>query len=334
MTTNQRILFARTPQGVPVVEDFAQDEVPLKKPAEGEFLACTVYLALEPYYRNVMKGLALYGVNLKSGDVMYGETISQVVESRHPEFAVGDYVLGKGGWQQYSLSNGAGVRKLNGKDGPLSTAVGVLGLPGLTGYVGMVYLAPPRPGQTVVVSAATGPVGSTVGQVARLMGARVVGIAGSKEKCDYAITELGYADCVNYKQGDLKALLKRACPEGIDVYFDNVGGDILEAVMANLALNAQIVLCGMIGAYHSDKPSPGPNLAPIVLARATVKGLVVFDHLQRMNEMQKVIGNWIREGKFRYREDITEGLAGAPAAFCRLMRGENFGKTLVRVAPE
>jgi NADPH-dependent curcumin reductase len=335
MSTNQRILYARNSQGVPVVEDFARDSVSIPKPEAGQFLARTIYLALEPYYRSVMKGIPLYGANLKPGEVMFGETIAQVMASHHPEFAVGDYVLSKGGWQQYSVSDGVGVRKLNHDAAlPLSASLGVLGTPGLTGYAGMVYLAPPRPGQTVVVSAATGPVGSTVGQVARLMGARVVGIAGSKEKCDYAINTLGYADCVNYKDGALKDLLKQACPDGIDVYFDNVGGEVLVAAMANLAMNAQLVLCGMMEAYSSDKPLPGPSLVPIVMNRATVKGLVVFDHFQRLPELARVVGGWIKQGKFHYREDISIGLEQAPAAFCRLMRGENFGKTLVRVAAE
>ncbi|MFO0450330.1 MAG: zinc-binding dehydrogenase, partial [Pseudomonadota bacterium] len=198
----------------------------------------------------------------------------------------------------------------------------------------LVYLGEPKPGQTVVVSAATGPVGSTVGQVARLMGARSVGIAGSAAKCDYAVRELGYAACVNYRDGDLRAALKEACPEGIDVYFDNVGGDTLAAVFGNLALGARIVLCGMIEAYSMDRPPAGPFLGPVVGARATIKGLVVYDHMHRLPELQRVVGGWIRDGRFRWREDVADGLEQAPEAFCRLMRGQNFGKALVRVAPE
>jgi hypothetical protein len=281
-----------------------------------------------------MKGHPLYGVQLRPGDPMFGETVSQVIESRHPGFAAGDYVLVKNGWQEYALSDGQGVRKLDPQAAPLSTALGVLGIPGLTGYAGLVYLGEPKPGETVVVSAATGPVGSTVGQVARLVGARAVGIAGSEEKCRYAVEELGYDACVNYRDGDLRALLKQACPGGIDVYFDNVGGEVLAAALGNLALNARVVLCGMIGAYSAESPPPGPFLGPVVAARATIRGLVVYDHLARLPELQRVIGGWIRDGRFRYREDVTEGLENAPEAFCRLMRGENFGKTLVRVAPD
>jgi NADPH-dependent curcumin reductase CurA len=331
MPDNQRILFARKPHGLPVPEDFGQDAVPVGEPGAGQFLVQNLYLAIEPYYRNVMKGMALYGRPLQPGDVMFGETLSQVLVSRHDGYAAGELVVVRGGWQQFAVLDGTAVRKVAGSSAPPTTALGVLGTPGLTGFVGMVYLAPPRPGQTVVVSAATGPVGSTAGQTARLMGARVVGIAGSPEKCGYAVRELGFDQCINYKSGDLKELLKQACPTGIDVYFDNVGGDTLAAVLGNLALNAQIVLCGMIGAYNLDAPPTGPHLGPVVVARATIKGLVVFDHFGRFPELERVVGGWIRDGKFHYREDVTDGLAAAPAAFCRLMRGENFGKSLVRI---
>jgi NADPH-dependent curcumin reductase len=331
---NQRILFARIPKGLPVLEDFGGDTVPVAAPGQGQFLVRSIYLSLDPFYRTIMKGGAMYGDPLLPGEVMVGDVVGQVLESRNSSFAVGDYVLLRGGWQQYCLSDGTGVRKLDPRLAPLRTAVGVLGMPGLTGYVGMVYLGEPKPGQTVVVSAATGPVGSTAAQVAKHMGARVVGIAGSAEKCAYAVAELGYSACVNYKQGDLRTLLKSACPSGIDVYFDNVGGATLVAVLANLALQARVVLCGIIEAYSADTPPPGPFLGPVVGARATLKGLVVFDHLARLPEQNRVVGDWIREGSFHYREDVTEGLAQAPAAFCRLMRGENFGKALVRMGPE
>ena len=331
---NRRITFARVPRGIPVPGDFSSDTVDVAPPAAGQFLSRTIWLSLDPYLRNVMKGHPLYGVQLRPGDPMFGETVSQIVESRHPGYSAGDYVLVKSGWQEYALSDGQGVRKLDPQAAPLSTALGVLGIPGLTGYAGLVYLAEPKPGETVVVSAATGPVGSTVGQVARLVGARAVGIAGSDEKCRYAVEELGFDACVNYRAGDLRALLKQACPGGMDVYFDNVGGEVLAAALGNLALHARVVLCGMIGAYSAESPPPGPFLGPVVAARATVRGLVVYDHLQRLPELERVVGGWIRDGRFRYREDVTEGLEHAPEAFCRLMRGENFGKTLVRVAPE
>jgi hypothetical protein len=328
---NRRITFARVPRGLPTPEDFGADEVAIPEPGPGQFLSRTLWLSLDPYLRNVMKNNQLYSDRLQPGDVMSGETVAQVVRSQHRDFAPGEYVSVRNGWQEYALSDGTGVRKLDPALAPVSTALGVLGMPGLTGYAGLVYLGEPKPGQTVVVSAATGPVGSTAGQVARLVGARAVGIAGSAEKCRYAVEELGYAACVNYRDGELRAQLKQACPDGIDVYFDNVGGDTLAAVLANLAMHARVVLCGMIEAYSMDSPPPGPWLGPVVGARATMKGLVVYDHFQRLPELQKVVGGWIREGRFRYREDVTEGLERAPEAFCRLMRGENFGKALVRV---
>lgn len=331
---NRRILFRRTPDGIPVPEDFGADTVEVPKPSDGEFLSRTVYLSLDPYYRNVMKSSQIYQDRLNPGDPMVGETVAQVVESKHAGFRAGDYVVVRNGWQQFALSNGAGVRKLDPAFAPISTALGVLGIPGLTGYSGLVYLGEPKPGETVVVSAAAGPVGSTAGQVARLIGCRPVGIAGSDEKCAFVVKELGFADCVNYKTGALEAKLKQACPDGINVYFDNVGGDTLAAVLGNLALHARIVLCGMIGAYNLSTPPPGPHLGPVVGARATMRGLIVYDHLHRLPELLRVVGGWIRSGQFRYREDIAAGLDAAPEAFCRLMRGENFGKALVQVAPE
>ena len=333
MPLNRRILFARVPQGLPVPGDFGQDTVEAPSPGAGQFLSRTLWLSLDPYLRNIMKGHALYGVALLPGDPMHGETVSQVVESQHPQFVPGDFVVGKNGWQEYALSDGQGVRKVDPAVAPPSTWLGVLGMPGLTGYAGLVYLVEPRPGQTVLVSAATGAVGSTVGQLARLMGARAVGIAGSDEKCRYAVEELGFDACINHRAGELRSAVKQACPDGVDVYFDNVGGEALAAAMGNLALHARIVLCGMIEAYSMDAPPVhGPFLGPVVGARATIKGLVVYDYFHRMAEMQKVVGRWIREGRFRYREDVTDGLGNAPEGFCRLMRGENFGKSLVRVA--
>lgn len=331
---NHRITFQRTPQGLPTPEDFGADTTPIPTPGPGQFLSRTVYLSLDPYYRNVMKGSQIYADRLNPGDAMVGETVAQIIESRHTDYRAGEFVRVRNGWQEFALSSGQGARKLDPSAAPISTALGVLGMPGLTGYAGLVYLGEPKPGETVVVSAATGAVGSTAGQVARLVGARAVGIAGSDEKCEYAVRELGYEACVNYKKGDLAKQLKEACPGGIDVYFDNVGGDTLQAVLRNLAMHARIVLCGMIEAYSLDKPPPGPFLGPVVGARATMRGLVVYDHMHRMDEMVRVVGGWIRAGKFRYREDITEGLAQAPAAFCRLMRGDNFGKALVRVSAE
>ncbi len=332
--TNKRITFARSPQGLPTLEDFGADEVAVPKPADGQFLSRSIYLSLDPYYRNVMKNSQIYQDRLAAGDVMVGETVAQIVESKHPDYKAGEYVAVRNGWQQYAVSKGDGVRRIDPAVAPISTALGVLGMPGLTGFAGTISLGEPKPGDTFVVSAATGPVGSTAGQTARLMGARVVGIAGGKEKCDYAVRELGYAACVNYKEGDLAANLKTACPNGIDVYFDNVAGDTLVAVIKNLALGARIILCGMIEAYSMDKPPAGPWLGPIVGARAIMKGLVVYDHVAMQPRLQRTVGGWIQSGQFKYREDIAEGIEKAPQAFCDLMRGKNFGKSLVRIGPD
>lgn len=329
--TNNRVLFRRVPEGLPVPGDFSMDRVPVPEPADGQFLCRTRWLSLDPYYRNIMKGHPFYAERLRPGDPMVGETVAQVVASRHREYQEGDWVLVRNGWQEFALSDGSVARKLDPATAPLSTALGVLGMPGLTGYAGLVYLGEPRPGQTVLVSAATGPVGSTVGQVARLVGARAVGIAGSVEKCRYAVDTLGYSACVNYREGDLRTKLREACPDRVDVYFDNVGGDTLAAVLGQLALHARVVLCGMIETYSMDTPPPGPFLGPVVGARATIRGLVVYDWMHKMAEMQRVIGGWIRHGQFHYREDVSTGLDSAPEAFCRLMRGENFGKALVEV---
>jgi hypothetical protein len=330
---NRRILLARVPRGLPEPGDFALDSAPAPVPADGQFLSRTLWLSLDPYLRNVMKGHPLYGVALRPGEPVHGETVAQVVESRHAGYGPGEFVVVRNGWQELAVSDGQGVRRLDAGAAPLSTALGVLGMPGLTGYAGLVYLGEPRPGQTVLVSAATGPVGSTVGQVARLMGARAVGIAGGDAKCRYAVEELGFEACVDRGDADLSGAIRRACPDGVDVYFDNAGGTVLAAALANLALHARVVLCGMIESYSMDTPPVhGPYLGPVVVARATVRGLVVYDHLARMPELQRVVGRWIREGRFRYREDVTAGLERAPEAFCRLMRGGNFGKALVRVA--
>jgi NADPH-dependent curcumin reductase len=333
---NHRILFALRPVATPAPESFGADTTAVPTPGPGQFLSRTLYLSLDPYYRSAMQGRNGGGTSqwLNPGDVMIGETVAQVVESRHPDYRPGEYVVVRNGWQQFALSSGQGVRRLDPSRAPISTALGVLGMPGLAGYTGLIYMGEPRPGQTVLVSAATGPVGCTAGQAARIVGARAVGIAGSDEKCEYAVRELGYAACINYREADLAAKVRSVCPDGVDVYFDNVGGDVLATVLEFLAPHARVILCGMSKAYNMEVPPPGPFLGPVLSARATLRGIVVGDHLQRLPELEKVVGGWIRAGQFRYKEDITDGLASAPQAFCRLMRGENFGKALVRVAPE
>jgi NADPH-dependent curcumin reductase len=331
---NHRILFAHRPVGIPGPATFGTDTTAVPTPGPGQFLSRTLYLSLDPQSRVAMRDRAEVSVRLNPGDVIGGETVAQVLESRHPDYRSGEYIVVRNGWQQFALSSGQGVRRLDPARAPISTALGVLGLPGLAGYMGLIYMGQPRPGQTVLVSEATGAVGCTAGQAARIVGARAVGIAGSPEKCEYAIKELGFAACINDRSGDLAIQIRNECPEGVDVYFDNSGGDVLANVLNFLAPHARVILCGMSEAYNTEEPTPGPSLASVLSARATLCGIVVQDHLQHLPEVERVVGSWIRAGAFRYKEDITEGLATAPEAFARLMRGESFGKVLVRVAPE
>lgn len=331
---NHRILFALRPEGSLGPENFGADTTAVPTPGPGQFLSRTLYLSLDPLYRAAMQGHGDASQRLNPGDVIGGETVAQVLESRHPGYRPGEYIVVRNGWQQYALSSGQGVRRLDPDRAPVSTALGVLGLPGLAGYTGLVYMGEPRPGQTVLVSAATGPVGCTAGQAARIVGARAIGIAGSREKCEYAVRELGYSVCINHRSDDVAEQIRAACPDGVDVYFDNMGGEMLSCVLGFLAPHARVILCGLSEAYGTDAPASGLALAGILSARAILRGILVQDHLHRLPELERVVSGWIRAGVFRYKEDISEGLASAPSAFCRLMRGEHFGQMLVRVAPE
>lgn len=312
---NHRILCTLRPAGQAAPESFGADTTAVPTPGPGQFLSRTLYLSIDP------------AVSLNTGDVVGGETVAQILESRHPEHRPGEFVVVRNGWQQFALSSGQGVRRLDPDSAPISAYLGVLGLPGLLGFTGLIYVGEPRPGQTVLVSDPTGPVGCTAGQAARIVGARAVGIASSREKCEYAVSQLGFAACID--STDPGTHIRDACPDGVDVYFDTVGGEVLARVFECLAPHARVVLSGMSEGYNI-----APALAPLLNSRATLRGILVQDHLQRLPELGRVVGSWIRAGLFRYREDITEGLASAPEAYCRLLRGESFGKVLVRVAPE
>jgi NADPH-dependent curcumin reductase CurA len=242
-------------------------------------------------------------------------------------------VLGYAGWQEYAVSPGPSLRKLDPHAAPISTALGVLGMPGMTAYVGLLDIARPKPGETVVVSAAAGAVGSAVGQIARIKGCQAVGIAGGPAKCGYVVNELGFDGAVDYRTGDLSTALKQACPNGIDVYFDNVGGDILKAVLPQINRGARIPLCGIISQYNATELPPGPNLAPILVNRALVQGFIISDHVDRTPEFLRDCGEWVRTGRLKYREDMVDGLERAPEAFIGLLRGKNLGKLIVRVSP-
>lgn len=330
---NRRVVLARVPEGAPVPADFRLTEAPVPEPRDGQFVSRTLWLSLDPYVRGVISGRHISADVVGPGDVVVGGTVSRVIASRHPDYPAGTLVADHNGWQDYGVSDGEGVRVLDPDGPPLSLALGILGMPGLTAWAGLTFLAPPRPGETVVVSAAAGPVGSMAGQIARLRGARAIGIAGSARKCALVTERFGFDACIDYRHGDLRTHLAETCPNGIDVYFDNVAGDTLAAVMGRLAPGARIVLCGMIDQYNrSGEPPPGPNLAPVIGARAHIHGLVVYDYYDRWDEFLAQATAWYRAGEIHAHEDVTEGLEHTPAAFCRLMRGENVGKALVCVA--
>ena len=331
---NRQVLLRRRPSGAPTPADFQIIESPIPEAREGEILCRTIYLSLDPYMRGRMNEGRSYAASVELGQVMVGGTVSQVIESKSPAFVKGDFVVGYDGWQAYAVSKGAGVRKLDPAQAPISTALGVLGMPGMTAYVGLLDIGQPKPGETVVVSAASGAVGSVVGQIARINGCRAVGVAGSSEKCDYVVKELGFDACVNYKTQELLPALKEACPRGVDVYFDNVGGPVLAAVLRLLNQNARIPLCGLISQYNATELPPGPNLGPILVNRALIKGFIVSDHMDRAGAFRADCARWVREGTLKYREDVVEGLDAAPDALVGLLAGKNFGKLLVRVSSD
>ncbi len=332
--TNRQIRLLRRPVGAPTSDNFSIVDSPMPVAQDGEILRRTVYLSLDPYMRGRMNDARSYATPVALGDVMVGGTVSEVIESRHPSFAKGDFVVGMDGWQEYASTPGTGLRKLDPRVAPISTALGVLGMPGLTAYVGLLDIGRAKSGETVVVSAASGAVGSVVGQIARLKGCRAVGIAGSREKCDYIVRELGFHAAVNHRATDVGGALRAACPSGIDVYFENVGGTVLAAVLPLINRGARIPLCGQISQYNAIEPAPGPNLAPLLINRALIQGFIVTDHVDRFGAFVAECGAWVRSGELRYREDIADGLENAPQAFIGLLEGRNFGKLLVRVSSD
>jgi NADPH-dependent curcumin reductase CurA len=333
-TSNRRVVLKHRPTGEPRITDFDVVEAPVPTPGPGEVLCRTIYLSLDPYMRGRMNEQRSYAASVELGQPMVGATVSEVLESSSPGLARGDLVLGYDGWQAYAVSRGAGLRKLDPRQAPISTALGVLGMPGLTAYVGLLDIGRPRPGETVVVSAASGAVGAVVGQLARIKGCRAVGIAGTAEKCEYVVKELGFDACVSHRSPDLVKALKDDCPDGIDVYFENVGGEVLKAVLRLINQNARIPLCGLVSQYNATEMPPGPNLAPILVNRALIKGFIVSDHMDRLADFLADCGRWVREGRLKYREDVVDGLDNAPRAFIGLLQGKNFGKLIVQVGPD
>ena len=332
--TNRQILLKSRPPGMPAVSNFETVDRPVPPLTDGDVLRRTIYLSLDPYMRGRMSDAPSYAAPVQVGQVMCGHTVSEVVESKNAAFKKGDIVTGYDGWQQFAASSGRELRKLDPKAAPVATAISVLGMPGMTAFVGLMDIGKPKAGETVVVSAASGAVGSVVGQLARVKGCRTVGIAGSDEKCRYIVDELGFDASINYREGgDLVQAIHAACPKGIDIYFENVGGPVFEAVLRNLADFARIPLCGLISEYNTA-PRGGPNLRPLLVHRATIRGFIVSDHMDRAAAFQAECGPLVRDGKIKYRHDIVDGIDAAPAALIGLFEGRNFGKLMVRVSPD
>ena len=338
MPQGKRIVLASRPVGEPKPSDFRVEEYPVPAPGEGQVLLRTIWLSLDPYMRGRMSDTASYAAPVPVGGVMEGGTVSEVIASNNAAFKRGEIVLSRAGWQTHALSDGHGLSKIDPKLAPISTAVGVLGMPGMTAYFGLLEIGKPQPGETVVVAAASGAVGSAAGQIAKIKGARVVGIAGGKEKCDYVKSELGFDDCLDHRDTNLAAKLKDACPKGIDVYFENVGGAVFDAVFPLLNTFARVPVCGLIAHYNDTEAKP-PKWASslmfaILVKRLTFRGFIVTDFAARHADFLRDVSQWVREGKVKYKEFVTEGLDSAPGAFMGLLKGANFGKQLVRVGPD
>jgi len=335
MTTNRQWLIAARPHGLAKESDFRWSESPLPDLADGEVLVRTVYISLDPTNRIWMNEADSYLPALKLGDVMRGGGIGVVEESRNSGFAKGDIVQGLLGWQQYSLSNGAGLTKLPKLPVPLTAFFGLLGHIGLTAYFGLLDITQPKAGETLVVSTAAGAVGSLVGQIGKIKGCRVVGLAGSDKKCCWIKDDLGFDAAINYKTENVSESLQRHCPKGIDIYFDNVGGGILEAVLNLINMRARISVCGMISQYNADQPVPGPsNLAMLIMKRARMEGFLCFDYTPRAEEAFTQLIGWAMQGKLKYSVDVVEGLENTPRALQKLFDGSNTGKLIVQVGPE
>ena len=337
MTTGTRVLLASRPTGEPAESDFRIEQMPVPAPGAGEMLLRTLWLSLDPYMRGRMSDAPSYAKPVDVGQVMEGRTVSEVVSSNLDGYKPGDIVLSPSGWQTHAISQGKLARKIDPSIAPISTALGVLGMPGMTAYTGLSEIGQPKAGETVVVSAASGAVGSLVGQIARINGARAIGIAGGPAKCRYVTDELGFDACVDHRAPDMAAQLKAACPNGIDVYFENVGGPVFEAVFPLLNSFARIPVCGQIATYNATEMPAGALLVSkltrdILTKRLTLRGFIVGDFAARQPDFLRDVSAWLREGRIKYREDVVDGLEKAPRALIGLLRGENFGKMLVRVA--
>jgi NADPH-dependent curcumin reductase CurA len=338
-TTNRRVLLASRPDGEASRENFLLTETEIPAAGSGQMLLRTIYLSLDPYMRGRMNAGPSYAKCVEVGEVMVGQSVCEVVESNLPTYQAGDIVLAGTGWQEFSLSDGAGTRKIDRLAGPISYALGVLGMPGLTAYTGLLNIGSPQAGETVVVAAASGAVGAVVGQIAKIKGCHVVGIAGGEAKCRFVKEELGFDACLDHRQPELTERVQAGCPDGIDVYFENVGGHVLKAVLPSLNDFARIPVCGQIAHYSAADSAEGPDQLPtlmraILVKRLTVRGFIVVDYASQFAEFINDMRTWLSEGRIKYREDVTDGLENAPDELFRLLKGENFGKKIIRVSSD
>ncbi len=337
---NRSLVLASRPQGAPVSENFRLEKTDVPQPAEGQVLLRTIYLSLDPYMRGRMNDTPSYAEPVKIDEVMVGATVCRVDLSRHPDYKAGDWVLAYGGWQDYSLSDGAGLTPLGNTPQNPSHALGILGMPGFTAYMGLLDIGRPKQGETLVVAAATGPVGATVGQIGKLKGCQVIGVAGGSEKCTYAKEVLGFDECLDHKALDFDRQLARACTRGIDIYFESVGGKVFDALLPLLNTKARIPVCGLISQYNATHLPAGPDrtsllMSSILIKRLRVQGFIIFDDYgHRYDEFAKDMSQWLGSGQIKYREQIVDGLERAPNAFIGMLEGQNFGKLVVRVNHE
>lgn len=333
---NRRVVLASRPNGAPTTDNFRLETTDIPSPAEGEVLLRSVYLSLDPYMRGRMSDAKSYADPVAIGDTMVAGTVCQVIESRHDQFQNGDWVLAYSGWQDYALSNGEGLINMGQNPAHPSYALGVMGMPGFTAYMGLLDIGAPREGDTLVVAAATGAVGSMVGQIGKLKGCYVVGVAGGEEKCRYAVDQLGFDACIDHKADDFAEQLATHCSKGIDIYFENVGGKVFDAVMPLLNTGARVPLCGLISQYNATSLPQGPDrlsmlMGQLLVKRIKMQGFIIFDDYgHRYGEFAQDMNRWLAEGKIHYKEHLVEGLENAPDAFIGLLEGKNFGKLVVK----
>jgi NADPH-dependent curcumin reductase CurA len=340
MTAATQVRLARRPQGEPDDATYRVTHDPVPEPADGQLLLRVVYVSLDPYVRGRMSDAPSYAAPMEVGDVIVGGTVCEVVESRHPDYTAGDIVLSYSGWQTHALSDGSGLRRVDASVVPVSTALGVLGMPGFTAYAGLLEIGRPQPGETVVVAAATGPVGSAVGQVARVKGARAVGIAGGPQKCRALLDDFGFDAAVDHRSDAFAEQLADAVPDGVDVYFENVGGRVTREVLRHVNTYARMPVCGLVSGYNATSAPEGPDRLPGFMGLVLRKSLTVRGFIQdeftgsHGRDFVREMSGWVADGSVRYREDVVEGLESAPEAFRGLLTGRNFGKLLVRVGED